>query len=75
MSEQFLIIILYLTLIYLGGSNWLPCGFFKNISSVERVESSFFVTFNIILKHIFPENLIEFPEDIKKFSVNISNFH
>ena len=29
-----------------------PCGFLKIVSSIERVEPWFFVTFNIILKHI-----------------------
>ena len=31
---------------------------FKNLSSDERVKPCFFVTFNIIISHIFPENLI-----------------
>ena len=43
-----------------------PCGFLKNVSSIERVEPWFFVTFNIILKHIFPENFIEFPQVAQK---------
>ena len=30
-----------------------------NVSSKERVKLWFFVTFNIILKHIFPENFTE----------------
>ena len=38
------------------------CGFPENVSSKERVKSCFFVTINTILKHIFPENFIEFPE-------------
>ena len=38
-----------------------PCGFLKNVSSIEMVEPWFFVTFNIILKHIFSQNFIEFP--------------
>ena len=38
------------------------CIFLKNVSSIDRVEPWFFVTFNIILKHIFPENFIEFPQ-------------
>ena len=63
-----------------GGINLTPpCRFSKNISSKERVKSSFFVTFNIILKHIFPKDFIEFPQVVqkiwKKFSVNISYFH
>ena len=45
-----------------GGSN----RFLKNVSSTERVEPWFFVTFNIILKHIFPENFIEFPQVVQK---------
>ena len=42
------------------------CGFSKNVSSIERVEPWFFVTFNIVLKHIFPENFIEFPQLVQK---------
>ena len=41
-----------------GGQFDFPCGFFKNLSSDERVKPCFFVTFNIIISHIFPENLI-----------------
>ena len=51
-----------------GGSN-LPapsCGFSKNVSSKDRVEPWLFVTFNIILKHIFPENFIEFLQIVQK---------
>ena len=58
-----------LTLICLGGGGQtdpLPCGFLKNVSSVERVEPWFLVTFDIILKHIFPENFIEFPQVVQK---------
>ena len=43
-----------------------PCGFSKNVSSKERAKSWFFVTFNIILKHIFPENFIEFSQVVQK---------
>ena len=46
------------------------CGFFKNVSSIERVEPWFFVTFNIILKDIFPENFIEFPQVVQKICRN-----
>ena len=53
-----------------------PCGFSKSVSSKERERPWFFVTFNIILRHIFPENFIEFPQVVqrirKKFSVDIS---
>ena len=56
-----------------------PCYFPKNASSKERVKPKFFVTFVIIISHIFPKNLIEIPQlflkIIKAFSVNISYFH
>ena len=63
-----------LTLIWLGLNLPLPlpppCGFLKNVSSKERVEPWFFVTFNIILKHIFSGNFIEFPQFIQKIRRN-----
>ena len=34
------------------------CGFSKNVSSRERLKPWFFVTFNIVSKHIFLENFI-----------------
>ena len=43
------------------------CGFLKNVSCIERVETWFFVTFNIILKHIFLENFIGFPQVVRKY--------
>ena len=43
-----------------------PCGFSKNVSSKERVKPWFFVTCNIILRHIFPENFIEFGQVVQK---------
>ena len=43
-----------------GGVNDTRCGFSKNVSSRERVKRWFFVTFNIIISHIFPENLSDF---------------
>ena len=50
------------------GSIWsLTCGFSKNLSSRERW---FFVTFNIIISHIFPENFIEISQVIKKIWSN-----
>ena len=50
-----------------GGGQLDPSlGFLKNVSSKERVKPWFFVTFNILLKHIFPENFIEFPEVVQK---------
>ena len=44
----------------------LSCGFTKNVSSKERVKPWFFVTFNIILRHIFPESFIEFVPVVQK---------
>ena len=35
------------------------CSFSKNVFSRERVNLCFFVTFNVIVSHIFHENLIE----------------
>ena len=44
----------------------LPCGFSKYVSSKEMVKALFFVTFNIILRHIFAENFIECPQVVQK---------
>ena len=51
-----------------GGVNLIPtpCGFSKNVSSKEREKPWFFVTFNIILRQIFPEKFIEFPQVVQK---------
>ena len=70
----------------LNGRGWgqfdASYGFSKIVSSKRKVKLCFFVTFNIILKHILFENFIEFPlktlscsENMKKVSVNISHFH
>ena len=40
--------------------------FSKNVSSKERVKPRFFVTFNIIIRHIFPENFIEINQVVQK---------
>ena len=45
-----------------------PCGFSKNVSSKETVKPCLFMTFNIIISHIFPENFIEFPQVVQKLS-------
>ena len=56
-----------------------PCGFSKSVFSKEREKPWFFVTFNIILRHIFPENFIEFPQVVQKIWRNslsiLANFH
>ena len=41
-------------------------GFSKNVSSRERMKPCFFVTFNIIIIHIFPENFTESPQVVQK---------
>ena len=46
----------------------LPCGFSKNVSSKERGKPWLFVTFNIIIRHIFPENFIDIPQVIQHIS-------
>ena len=43
-----------------------PCGFSKRVSSKEREKPWFFEAFNIIFRHIFPENFIEFPQVVQK---------
>ena len=43
-----------------------PCSFPKNVSSKERVEAWLFLTFNIIITDIFPENFIDIPQVVQK---------
>ena len=43
-----------------------PYGFSKSVSFKEREKPWLFVAFNIILRHIFPENFIEFPPVVQK---------
>ena len=42
------------------------CRFSKNVSSKGRVKPCFFVTFNIIISHTFPENSIEISQVVQK---------
>ena len=42
-----------------------PCGFSKYVSSKERAKAWFFVTFDTIISHIFPETFIEIPQDVQ----------
>ena len=44
------------------GEGRSPCDFPKNFSSKERVKLRFFVTFTIIISHIFPEIFIKIPQ-------------
>ena len=43
-----------------------PCGFSKHVSSKKRMKPWFFVTLNIIIIHIFPENFIKFAQVVQK---------
>ena len=43
-----------------------PNGFSKNVSPWERVKPCIFVTFSIIISHIFPGNIIEIPQVVQK---------
>ena len=56
-----------------------PCGFSKIVPSKQRMKLWFFVTFNIISRHIFPENFIELPQVVQKIWRNslsiVANFH
>ena len=57
----------WLTLTRLGEDQFgTPCGFSKNVSSRERVKPLLFMTFNIIISNIFPENFIEIIEVVQK---------
>ena len=44
----------------------LPCGFSRSASSKEMEKPWFFVTFNIFLSQIFPENFIEITQVVQK---------
>ena len=41
-------------------------GFLKIVSSKQKVKPWFFVTFKIIIRHIFPKNFIEIPQVVLK---------
>ena len=41
-------------------------GFSKIVSSKARVKPWFFMTFNIIISHIFTEDFIEIPQVVQK---------
>ena len=43
-----------------------PCGFCQNVSTRDWVKSWFFVTSNIIVSHIFTENVIEISQVVQK---------
>ena len=50
-----------------GGGEFKPsCGFSKNVCSKERMKPCFYVTFNVIMSHIYLENFIKIPQVVKK---------
>ena len=56
-----------LTLKQQGGGNLTPPVVFpKMYPSKERLNPWFFMTINIIISHIFPENFIEIPQVVQK---------
>ena len=42
-----------------------PCAFSKYVSSKKRLKAWFFVTFNIIISNIYPENFIEITQVVQ----------
>ena len=60
------VIEIFLILKRLGNSLAPSVVFFKDVSAKETVNSWFFVTFNIIISHIIPENFIEIPQVVQK---------
>ena len=67
---------LVLTLKRVGGVNLtLPPDYSKIVFSREKVKPCFFVTFNIITSHIFPENFIKIPQLIHIFIIYIWRFY
>ena len=46
----------------------------ERVSSKERVKPCFFVTFNIIISHIFPENFIEITQVVLAIFIDFHQF-
>ena len=49
-----------------GSIQFFQRGFSKNVFSRGKVKPTFFVTFNTIASHNFPENFIEIPQVVQK---------
>ena len=49
-----------------GGQFDPPHGFLEIVSSKQMVTPWFFVTFKIIIRHIFPKDFIEIPQVVQK---------
>ena len=63
------------TLKSLGGQFDSPYSFSNNVFLKKRWNPGYFVTFSIIISHIFPENFIVIPQVVQKmwtFSLTIS---
>ena len=43
-----------------------PCGLSKIVSPKPKVKPWSFVTFKIMIRHVFPENFIEIPQVVQK---------
>ena len=52
---------------YFSFAPGIPFGFFKNVLSRESVNPWFFVTFNIIISHIFAKNSMEFLKSFRRY--------
>ena len=51
-----------------GGNQFdRPYDFSKTVSSKQWVEPWFFVTFKVVIRHIFPENFIEIGQVVQQF--------
>ena len=59
------VLILILKRLGVGEFDPSPCDISKKLSSKERMKLWFFVTFNIIISHIFPENFIEILQAVR----------
>ena len=55
----------FLTLKWLGDQFDFLCGFLKNVSFKEMVKPWLFVTFNIMISHLFSDNYIEIPQVVQ----------
>ena len=58
-------------------SIWPLCSGFSKLYRLKRGWNPVFVTFNVTISHIFPENFIDIPQAVQKknFSYSVSYFH
>ena len=57
-----------------GGVNLILPVVFRKMYLLKRVKSWFFVTFNIIISHFFPENFIKISQFVQKMFFFLSGF-